>query len=443
VTRRQVESCGQKHSRLLAGELLARCGGLLVGLLVIAFLIPAGASAAECTNTWTGPAEGLWITAENWSAEHEPTSSDVACIGSGKTVEVGFGTHEAAAVQGNGSLVIASTLKVLSSTEVSSIKNLAMTSGVLSGPATINISGSLNWEGESTMAGSGSTVILAEASGSVNMAGSYAKLQQRQLVNEGTFTVTSGTLFGSEGAEIHNIGTFNANRETYAALESASGEEGLFVNSGTFRKTSGTETSYVNMEFENKGTVDAQTGKLAFFGGGSGNSSSQWESSAESELQFTGGSFSLKGGSLTGAVTVTGFTTTVNAEGVIGPVSDLTVTASGTLSIQSGTLETETLTMEGQGILTGAGTLNISESFDWASESFMKGSGSTVILPEASVSMNMPGSYGGLEERHLVNEGTFTVSGGIIFGSKGAEVNNIGTFNANAENLLRTRICQC
>ena len=56
--------------------------------------------------SWTGPAEGSWTTAEDWSTGIVPTSTDVACIGAGKTVDVTVGTNQTGVVQGEGTLVI-------------------------------------------------------------------------------------------------------------------------------------------------------------------------------------------------------------------------------------------------------------------------------------------------------------------------------------------------
>ena len=63
----------------------------VVGVVLTAVLsVTAGSAAAEplCTTTWTGPAEGAeWSTGEDWSGG-VPTSTSVACVGTGKTVLV-------------------------------------------------------------------------------------------------------------------------------------------------------------------------------------------------------------------------------------------------------------------------------------------------------------------------------------------------------------------
>lgn len=83
-----------------------RIGGLLVLLLAMAVVaLPASASAESiCTDTWVGASTGTWQTASNWSTSATPTSTDVACIPSGTTVNVTAGTNQAAVLQNAGGL---------------------------------------------------------------------------------------------------------------------------------------------------------------------------------------------------------------------------------------------------------------------------------------------------------------------------------------------------
>jgi YD repeat-containing protein len=422
---------GSKRASVVA-PMLRSCK-LLIGALAVLLLAPSAASAAECTDTWTGPSEGTWQTASNWSGKHVPNSSDVACIGSGNTVTVSEGTWEAGVVQGEGSLRIQSTLEVLSSTEASDIGSLSMIGGTLTGPATFNVSGSLTWKGASSMLGAGSTVVLPGATATV-VSGSYQRIENRNFVNEGTFTISVGEIIISEGTEIINRGTFNANTEA-AYLIGMWGAGGTFVNEGTVQKTSEAETLKVAVPFENKGTVDVQKGKLVFSSGGGGYASSKWESAEGSEIRFTGGTFALKGGSIAGKVTVASGAT-VCTEGVSGSSAQLRL--EGVLTTQSGTFPLEDLTML-NGTLNGTATLSVSGSLKWEGESLtvglgMIGSGSTVVLPGATAS-TVGGYYQRIENRRFVNEGTFTASTGEFIFNEGTEFLNLGTFNANSESL--------
>src|ERR1700684_1275411 len=66
---------------------------LLVGVATaIVSAAPAAASAAPCTDTWTGVAgDGLWSDGAHWS-NGTPQSSDIACIGPGSSVELDAAT---------------------------------------------------------------------------------------------------------------------------------------------------------------------------------------------------------------------------------------------------------------------------------------------------------------------------------------------------------------
>jgi len=69
------------------GRLTAVC--LACSVVGLAALPAATSADPSCTDTWTGDAgDGLWQTAGNWSTESAPSSSDVACIGSGVTVHI-------------------------------------------------------------------------------------------------------------------------------------------------------------------------------------------------------------------------------------------------------------------------------------------------------------------------------------------------------------------
>ncbi|HEY3959755.1 MAG TPA: hypothetical protein VGL68_04505, partial [Solirubrobacteraceae bacterium] len=137
---------------------------------------------------------------------------DVACIGAGKTVVVTEGANQTGVVQGEGTVALSGgMLEVSNALESSRIHGLTMGSGgTLTGAATLDVSSSFAWEHESTMSGSGSTVLLPGSTGSFTLA-STANLTRRTLVNEGVLTQSSGRLALAEGAEVKNVGTYKAN----------------------------------------------------------------------------------------------------------------------------------------------------------------------------------------------------------------------------------------
>ena len=118
----------------------------------------------------------------------------------------------------------------------------------------------------------------------------------------------------------------------------------------------------------------------------------------------------------------------------------------GTVAISGGSLELASaleassavsLTMTGSGKLTGAGTLDVSGSLTTDGGVRMSGSGSTVIQSGASATINPESStYLELVGRSFVNEGTTTFSHDNIYELEGAQIENSGTFKANAEGMI-------
>ncbi|HWY89935.1 MAG TPA: DUF6531 domain-containing protein [Solirubrobacteraceae bacterium] len=382
----------------------------MAALLLALAVAPAGASAESlCTVTRTGPSEGEWQVASDWSTGKVPSSSDVACVGSGKTVKVTSGSDVAGVLQGEGGVTISGgSLELTNTLEGSTIHTLSLTSGTLTGAGTLKVSVSLSWTG-GTMSGSGATVLGSSASGSKE-GSSEVFLAQRMLVNEGTFTLSKGLITMREGAELKSTGTFVANAGG-TVLAAGGGAASLFLNTGTLQKTSSGET-VVNVDFENQGTVNALTGEIAF--------------NAERTVVLTNGSV-LEGSIVFDGPSVTGYA-------FQAPSGTVKLT-SGTLSIAGGsTAEVANFVMSGGPVLTGAGTLEVSSSLTWKGGT-MQGTGSTVLLSGVSYTKEELTELA-IKERTLVNEGSFTISKGLISLEKHAVFENIGTFTANAEGVV-------
>ncbi len=143
----------------------------------VVLMSPAVASAATCTDTWTGPEEGNWETAADWSLGERPGPSEVACIGPKTTVHV-FQTVSAGVVQDEGTLAIGGgSLEVATSSEASNVASLMLTSaGTLTGAGTVDISESLSVS-SGVMSGSGETVIQPGASATLGEGGGSLYLE--------------------------------------------------------------------------------------------------------------------------------------------------------------------------------------------------------------------------------------------------------------------------
>jgi hypothetical protein len=139
----------------------------------------------------------------------------VACIETGKTVKATEGANKTGVLLDKGTLLIlGGSLEVANALEASSAATLTLEKATLTGAGTLNVSGSLSWEKEGTMSGSGKTVVKSGASGEVIpkvAACEGVHLTERTFVNEGTVTFSStfstgGSLAMSEGARLENKG---------------------------------------------------------------------------------------------------------------------------------------------------------------------------------------------------------------------------------------------
>ncbi len=402
-------------------------------------VLPASASAEPlCTDSWTGAAEGSWQTASNWSKEEVPGSSDVVCIGSGKTVQVTGGSNQASSVQGEGVLAISGgTLELVAGLETSSIGGLAVSGGTLSLAGALDVTNSFSVVGTPTITGSGKLVVGSSVSGSIGTGSTcsvHPTLSGVTLVNEGSLTfgasggVDAGAIMMEEGAELDNKGTFNDESYDnscgygvniyYYSFYSGGGSTSI-VNTGTFDTSAGFITK-IGVPFVNKGAVRAQDGWVGFDDGGSG-SAGTWGAASGAALRFEGGSFSLSGDTLAGPGEVNFASASVTASGVAtsgGP--DVTLSG-GTLTIPEGSTMSDssgTFTIVGTPTIDGPGRLVVGSS---VSGTFGSGSSCSVHPTLSGVT--------------FVNEGSlmFGTSGGVDAGAimmeEGAEFDNKGTFN--------------
>jgi RHS repeat-associated protein len=426
--------CGEEPPCGAAGPRVSRRGGLLlarsrglvvvvVGLVVVfGFGLLAVAASAEplCTDSWVGGLEGKWQTGVDWSAGHVPTSSDVACIGSGSTVSMTSGANAVSVLSVQGALVIReASLEVVSALEVSLVKSLTMEFGSqVSGAGTVEVSEVLHWN-QGTMSGPGSTVVRSGASATLAGPTGTPQLKGRAFVNHGTVTlegeVTGGARLGlSEGARFENLGVFNENDESiFGVNDEEKGAAASFINAGTFQTLENKGEARVEIAFENKGTVDGKSSTIAF--------------------RDPGYTVTLANASvLEGAVLFNGVA--VSAGNFTAPAGSVSIEHS-TMTIPTGVdVGIAHFVMDYESDVTGPGTLTISQSFLWRLESTMSGAGKTILQPGSNSEIKMGHDVARLKQRTLVNEGTMTLSEqGILQEGEVASFENLGTFIANSE----------
>ncbi len=433
--------------RIAIGRLWRSVGLLAVLLVGVLALVPAGASAEPlCTDTWTGPAEGEWTTAEDWSTGKVPTSTSVACIGEGKTVDVPSGTFQTGVLEGKGGVVLSggrfSSLEVASALEASNIHSLNTGSGSLGIADQLEVTGSFSGSGGGTLSGSGTIVIGSGATGTVSS--SSLSLVGATLKNVGTFTISgSGSISASSNGVFANSGTLYLSREG----EDFEGAEGKLVNTGTVKKTEGSGTTIVGIVVENESSLTTTAGKLEFTRGAASqnHTAGSWTASGTGTgIVFNqGGSTFALGNTVKLEGTFEANNGTVSAGKFEAAAASITVNGApyerekGTLETTgSGVSEIKNLTLttpygfEG-GELTGTGQVVVNSSFSAGGYSTLSGSGSVEIKSGATATITS-GMY--LTGGTLKNVGTLTISGsGYINGSGHGVLANSGTLYINRE----------
>ena len=329
---------------LLRGRILLLMFAVITGCTLVAVASPAPASAEPlCTDTWIGANNAEWQVAANWSTGKVPSSTDVACVGLEGSVTVGGGANHAGVLEDKGTLgIIGGSLELSNALEASSTTSLVIEGGSLLGAGSLVVSASFYWEGTSTISGSGSLTLGSGVSGrivSFNEASEDMTLEGRSMVNEGSLNFDGGKLLMSHGAVLRNTGTMQAGSEHVepggGAIGRGEGAAPLVVNTGTFYKGEGSGVTIINVPFENSGTVEAREGTLDFIDGGSAVGGTWSGSPGSVEFGGSGPSYSLDGGTLSGAIVVGGATVTM--EGMSGTAAHLYV-SSGSLSLTKGSM---------------------------------------------------------------------------------------------------------
>ena len=332
---------------------------------------------------------------------------------------------EATVVLWNGT---GSELDLTSTSTASHLGTLRVEVGAtLTGAATLDISGSLSWTGGS-MTGSGKTVVESGATGSIDPGvGNAVALTERELVNEGSLTSSTGSVEGRESAEIDNSGTFVANENVPAYEWSTHGllkEDGSNVwldNTGTVKKTENGNYTQIQWQIDNDGVVESKSGQIQVTGSGHPGTveDGSWSGVEGGEIAFVGSYTFGSGVEMAGPIYLVG--AQIQAEDIQGSEATLGLSSvSGSeldLTSTSTVSHLGTLNIENGATLTGAGTLDVSGSLSWAGNGTMSGSGSTVLESGATGSIDPgAGNAVSLTERELVNQGTLTLRPGSVEG---------------------------
>ncbi len=364
------------------------------------------------------------------------------------------------------------TVNFNETTAVSIPGAMNLSSGILNGPATVNIGSLLTWTGGSmcTTQASGSCTTPTGTQGITNASGGMSLSSDETLngrtlnTSGGTVTVTgSGYLGMASGATVNNTVAWNVGGSYtfYSGASVGLPGTGTFNNNtgGTFTKSDASTTT-VYVPFNNMGTVNvctlssgvctaSGTGTLILQGGDSCTTSCNgaWMAASGGTLEFNGGTFNPSGG-FTGTGTVTFASGTQNLTGSYG--------VSGTTNISGGTVnfnETTAVTIPGAvnlsgGIMDGPATVSIGGLVTWTGGSMCttQASGScttptgTQGITNASGGMSLSG--GDILAGRTLNTtgGTVTVtsSGGYLALAFGSTVNNTAAWNVGGSYIFYT-----
>lgn len=181
--------------------------GLAVMAAMTCFLWVASASAQPaCSDDYTGPSGGAWDTEANWtsptspSSHNVPTMTDVACVPSGTTVDVGSNEGGAVeSIQGGGNLTMNGVEPhigelTLFGPETSNIGDLMLNGGVLGGDS-ISMSGNFDWD-----VASGDDSIVDVVNGITQSGGGSFTIS-----GSGTATDGGGAITTSSPVSISNV----------------------------------------------------------------------------------------------------------------------------------------------------------------------------------------------------------------------------------------------
>jgi RHS repeat-associated protein len=436
----------------------AKIAGAAAAALLACLGMAAGASAQSvCTDTWTGPSEGNWQTAVDWSTGNVPTSSDVACIGVGDTVIVSEGTAQTGIVQGEGGLALSGgTLEVTNGLEASSIASLTLSRASLDIADELDVGSTFTGggAGASTIGGAGRLVVGSGVTGTIGGSERCSRLvlDGVTLVNQGTLTfgtatgAEDGSIWMENGAQLQNAGTFNDDSTepggcNFGRLPSIYDNGGSttpsLTNTGTFHSNDSEEPIAIGVPFDNQGTIGPQTGTLQLASGGTSTTGAVFSAASATALELTGGSFTLSGATWSGAGTIATAGAGVTATSLQAGGAHVSVSA-GSLTIPEGSTSSVSALAIAGGTLDLAGQLTVGSSLSGGGRvSTIDGTGRLVVGSGAT------GTIGGgercsrlvLDAVTIVNQGTLTFGAaggtedGPIWMENGAQLQNAGTFN--------------
>ena len=368
--------------------------------------------------SWDGGLDGTgtdWHEPVNWVGDELPGAADDVVVDAGYPDIVASGDVTIKSVTSDSPIEISGGS--FSVAEPSTLSDLVVSNGTLTGDGVVTVTDTLSWSG-GTMSGTGKTVLASGANGAISGT-SANKIVGRTLENAGTIDYTGTRLyFGAQADEagiIDNLasGQFNVTGEgdfDYSYIGAHA-----FNNAGTFTKSGeDTTTCFSGVAFNNPGTTAVQSGTLQLVNGGTADGSFNVNSGAM--LDFAGGTYHFEDGwSLTG----------VGDTRLSAATLDIAAEGSVDVFVQIG------------GVLTGDGVVTVTDTLSWSGGT-MSGTGKTVLASGANGAISGT-SANKIVGRRLENAGTIDYTGTRLhFGAQADEagiIDNLasGQFNVTGE----------
>jgi len=317
-------------------------------------------------------------------------------ISSGATLTLVGGTFDVAGtatVTGAGTLSVAGgTLDSGAGADVT-IPNLALSSGTITGPGAVRVSGDFSWLA-GTIAGSGDRVLNGTSTPAIGCSAGNCLLSgaSLQVQATGTYSASSNALVLSNGASLILDPGKTLNVTNDGAFSDGGGTASSVINNGTIAKTTTSGTSTIGVPVTMSGSLDVDTGTLQLAAGATVNAGAVIDYAAGTLLEVTGGLFLFN----SGPVSFPGSGTFKVSAGTLRVPASITVTIPG-------------VTLQGNSVVDGAGTLILSGTSQWHGGTMGSATapgGITQIDSGATLSITSVSPKSLTQARQLVNNGT-------------------------------------
>ncbi len=414
--------------------------------------IVIGPLPIEAVTSWIGPPYGgSWGLAANWNTRSVPgqgqgsNRENVDLLDFDTIIPTGR-LFRINSLTGSGRLIADSSIELAADSYLGALTQRAST---IFGSGNLTVSGEA-WLDRVRQTGSGTTFLQGNTTvtgtnldtvghqGGLNLDNGRTVVNQGHLTwlsgfidlnRSGTHLAGSGRLENADGAEFITSGADAV--MIHASDRNVQGDDGRdasFSNAGTFRKTASTadHVTTIGVNFVNTGTVSVETGILSFTR--SGDFRGVFELTEAAELRLSEGQYALNGGEVLGAgyLRITGDSpklvnsdidpgaVNANPPTVLNVNNDYRIANlrfdNGIIDLSGGSLTVDHFNQQPVSHVRGSHDLIVTADA-LLNGGTHYGDGRTILKGNSQITADTLYLDGG---RKLLNEGQFTLSGGLI-----------------------------